>query len=146
MVQGEEGLERFYTRAVNRNFPTITSIPKDQARSDHVQVRRYCIQADAMPSPPARPITAYYAKTPTKAVVATVTDSTPTSTASVTSATNGAKTTSTETTTTSSPIQPVKKTGFLSDAARKARQDSAAEVQAEKKVKLSDGSAKPSQV
>ncbi|CAD6574079.1 MAG: uracil DNA glycosylase [Tremellales sp. Tagirdzhanova-0007] len=93
-----------------------------------------------MPPQPARSISSYFSKpAATSATASTSASSTVASTA-----TNRSETAVTEVTTTSTPTKPsTNKPGVLSEAARKAIEEGAAEAQASKKAKLADGSAKP---
>lgn len=99
-----------------------------------------------MPPQPAKSISSYFNKTPTKAVAVAFASTTPTTSSSITAVTDGVKATVTETTISSSPIQPtIRRTNVLSDAARRAIDEGVNEGSAAKKAKLSDGSAKPSE-
>ncbi len=133
-----------------RTLYTLPTFPRSYIDSQR-QARRpllgYHQHTQKMPSPPAaRSISSYFNKSPAKSVAAAAAASTSTGTSTVSAATDDVKTTIAETTTSSSPVQPpLNRTGFLSDAARKAIEEGAAEVQPAKKAKLSDGSAKPSE-
>ena len=100
-----------------------------------------------MPPQAVRSISSYFAKPPAKPVAAVVTTSTTTNTSPIPAAENEVQTTITQTTTSSSPGQPSpKEIGFPPDTARQAIREGGSEVQATKKIKLSDGSAKSSEL